>query len=138
MRIICGVDVAKARLDVCIEPGGIFACFDNDAAGIAALAGFCPAIAKPPPTNNPVAQGLTARTPPSVPEPNADQLLPSHLAMFAAGIPPAVSNTPPAYKSVPRAARANTTDTNGPPLTPVPSADQALPFQEGIAAVGLD
>jgi transposase len=41
MRIICGVDVAKARLDVCIEPGGIFACFDNDAAGIAALAGFC-------------------------------------------------------------------------------------------------
>lgn len=41
MKIICGVDVAKARLDVCIEPGGIFAGFDNDAAGIAALAGFC-------------------------------------------------------------------------------------------------
>lgn len=41
MKIICGVDVAKARLDACIEPGGAFASFDNDVAGIAALAAFC-------------------------------------------------------------------------------------------------
>jgi len=41
MTIICGVDVSKAKLDACIEPGGIFARFDNDAAGIAELAAFC-------------------------------------------------------------------------------------------------
>jgi transposase len=41
MKIICGVDVSKARLDACIEPGAIFESFDNDAAGIAALAAFC-------------------------------------------------------------------------------------------------
>jgi transposase len=41
MRIFCGVDVSKARLDACIEPGGIFESFDNDAAGIATLAAFC-------------------------------------------------------------------------------------------------
>jgi transposase len=41
MKIICGVDVSKAKLDACIEPGAIFASFDNDAAGIAELAAFC-------------------------------------------------------------------------------------------------
>lgn len=41
MKFICGVDVAKTWLDVCIEPGAIFERFDNDAAGIAALAAFC-------------------------------------------------------------------------------------------------
>jgi transposase len=41
MKIICGVDVSKARLDACIEPGAIFASFDNDAAGIAELTAFC-------------------------------------------------------------------------------------------------
>ena len=41
INIICGVDVSKARLDACIEPGAIFASFDNDAAGIAELATFC-------------------------------------------------------------------------------------------------
>ena len=41
IKIICGVDVSKARLDACIEPGAIFASFDNDAAGIAELAAFC-------------------------------------------------------------------------------------------------
>jgi transposase len=41
MKTICGVDVSKARLDVCIEPGAIFESFDNDAAGIAALVAFC-------------------------------------------------------------------------------------------------
>lgn len=41
MKIICGVDVSKARLDACIEPGAIFAGFDNDPAGIAELVAFC-------------------------------------------------------------------------------------------------
>ena len=41
MKIICGVDVSKAKLDACIEPGATFASFDNDAAGIAELAAFC-------------------------------------------------------------------------------------------------
>jgi transposase len=35
------VDVSKARLDVCIEPGRRFANFDNDTAGMAKLATFC-------------------------------------------------------------------------------------------------
>jgi transposase len=41
MKIICGVDVSKASLDVCIEPGSARGSFKNDAAGIAALAAFC-------------------------------------------------------------------------------------------------
>jgi transposase len=41
MKIICGVDVSKARLDACIEPGAIRGSFRNDGAGIAALAAFC-------------------------------------------------------------------------------------------------
>ena len=40
-QTICGVDVSKARLDVCIEPGHRFASFDNDPEGIAKLAAFC-------------------------------------------------------------------------------------------------
>jgi transposase len=40
-KTICGVDVSKARLDVCIEPGHRHASFDNDTAGIAKLAAFC-------------------------------------------------------------------------------------------------
>lgn len=38
---ICGVDVSKAKLDVCIEPGHRLASFNNDTAGIAELAAFC-------------------------------------------------------------------------------------------------
>jgi transposase len=41
MKFICGVDVSKASLDACIEPGAVFASFDNDADGIAELAAFC-------------------------------------------------------------------------------------------------
>ena len=41
MRIICGVDVSKNKLDACIEPGGQFASFDNNAGGIAELVEFC-------------------------------------------------------------------------------------------------
>jgi transposase len=40
-KIICGVDVSKARLDACIMPGSAFCGFDNTAAGIAELAAFC-------------------------------------------------------------------------------------------------
>jgi transposase len=39
--IICGVDVSKAKLDVCIEPGTIRGSFRNDKAGITELAVFC-------------------------------------------------------------------------------------------------
>lgn len=41
IKTICGVDVSKAKLDAAIEPGGAFASFDNDTAGIAKLAMFC-------------------------------------------------------------------------------------------------
>jgi len=41
MKIICGVDISKASLDACIEPGSIRGSFKNEAAGIAALAAFC-------------------------------------------------------------------------------------------------
>ena len=40
-KTICGVDVSKAKLDVCIEPGHRLANFNNDTAGIAELAAFC-------------------------------------------------------------------------------------------------
>jgi transposase len=40
-KIICGVDVSKARLDVCIDPAGAFASFDNSKAGIIGLAALC-------------------------------------------------------------------------------------------------
>lgn len=40
-RIICGVDVAKARLDACVPAAEVFASFDNDPEGIAALLAFC-------------------------------------------------------------------------------------------------
>ena len=41
MKTICGVDISKARLDACIEPGSIRGSFANDPAGIAGLAAFC-------------------------------------------------------------------------------------------------
>ena len=41
MKNICGVDISKARLDACIEPGSIRGSFANDPAGIAGLAAFC-------------------------------------------------------------------------------------------------
>jgi transposase len=41
MKIICGVDVSMATLDICIEPGSIGGSFKNTAAGIGALAAFC-------------------------------------------------------------------------------------------------
>jgi len=41
MKTICGVDISKAVLDACIEPGEVRGQFSNDAAGIAELAAFC-------------------------------------------------------------------------------------------------
>jgi transposase len=41
MKIICGVDVSKTSLDVCMEPGAIRGSFSNNGAGIAALTAFC-------------------------------------------------------------------------------------------------
>jgi transposase len=40
-RIICGVDVSKARLDAFVAPTARFESFDNDGEGIAELAAFC-------------------------------------------------------------------------------------------------
>lgn len=40
-KIICGVDVSKARLDACILPGSVARSFANSAVGIAELAAFC-------------------------------------------------------------------------------------------------
>jgi transposase len=40
-EIVCGVDVSKRRLDAHVAPSGAFESFSNDAAGIAALTGFC-------------------------------------------------------------------------------------------------
>jgi transposase len=40
-KIICGVDVSKAKLDCCIRPGNLHRSFGNDAEGIAALAALC-------------------------------------------------------------------------------------------------
>lgn len=40
-RIICGVDISKARLDARIWPGNAYESFGNDGEGIAALAAFC-------------------------------------------------------------------------------------------------
>src|SRR6266403_1107537 len=57
-----------------------------------------------------------------MPEARADQLVPSHLAMLLAALPPAVMNKPPAYTLLPDTASAPT-----PPSIPEPSADQLLP-----------
>jgi transposase len=40
-KIICGIDVSKARLDACIMPGSTFHSVDNTIAGTAELAAFC-------------------------------------------------------------------------------------------------
>lgn len=41
MKIICGVDISKARLDAAIRPGAESKSFANDAEGIAELAQWC-------------------------------------------------------------------------------------------------
>ena len=48
------------------------------------------------------------KLPPVRPDPKADHVLPFHLAMAFAGLPPAVSISPPTYRSVPITAIAAT------------------------------
>ena len=71
-----------------------------------------------------------ANSTPSIAETNADQALPSHLAMLLATAPPAVPNSPAAYKSPPNTASARTLDELLLSLGPIPEprADQLLPF----------
>src|SRR6266487_4122423 len=81
----------------------------------------------PPPAYRSLPDTASPYTLLSIPEPRADQLLPSHLAMLAAGMPPPVPentfvNPPPTYRSLPDAASTCT----GPSI-PEPSADQLLP-----------
>src|SRR5437899_3239453 len=67
-----------------------------------------------------------------IPEPSADQLLPSHLAMFVAALPPAVVKAPPAYRSLPETASAYTL-----PFIPEPSAVQVLPSHLAMSLAAL-
>src|ERR1039457_1173558 len=67
-------------------------------------AGLPPAVEKSPPAYNVLPDIASASTDgpspsepaPEIPEPRADQLLPFHLAMLLAGLPPAVVKLPPA------------------------------------------
>src|SRR5260370_32198937 len=52
--------------------------------------------------------------------------------MFEAALPPASVNPPPAYRSLPDTASANTV-----PPSPEPSADQLLPFHLAIRLAAL-
>ena len=86
-----------------------------------------PAREKSPPTNRcPAPSAASALTWLFIPEPKADQALPSHLAMKLAVTPPAVMKYPPAYRLVPLAASAVTKGLETAPI-PEPKADQALP-----------
>src|SRR5437870_9699630 len=62
-----------------------------------------------------------------MPEPSAVQLLPSHLAMELAALPPAVLNLPPAYRSLPDTASANTAPRNPEPTAVKLSAHHLAP-----------
>src|SRR5438094_871923 len=68
-----------------------------------------------------------------IPAPSADQLLPSHLAMFVAALPPAVVKKPPAYTSLPDTASANTSaerrepNASQPRTAHLPLLDPAMP-----------
>src|SRR5205823_9752504 len=67
-----------------------------------------------------------------IPEPKADQLLPFHLAMLVAALPPAVVKSPPAYRSLPDTASA---DTNW--FIPEPKADQPMPSHLAMLVAAL-
>src|SRR5438094_1003138 len=89
---------------------------------------FPPAILNPPPAYRSLPDTASAYTlaepklPPPIPEPSADQLLPSHLAMELATLPPAVVKLPPAYTLLPDTASADTTLS-----IPEPNAVQLFP-----------
>src|SRR5438477_7903544 len=92
---------------------------------------FPPAIVNSPPAYRSLPDTVSADTyadtlkkprGTSIPEPRDVQLLPFHLAMPLASLPPAVVNAPPAYRSPPDTASADTEVS-----IPVPSGDQLLP-----------
>src|SRR5437667_6217154 len=89
-----------------------------------------PAVVNPPPAYRSLLDAASAYTfggenssPPPIPDPSAPQLLPSHLAIRLAALPPAVVKLPPAYRSLPDTASAYTLL-----FIPKPTALQLLPF----------
>src|SRR5438445_8719671 len=56
---------------------------------------FPPAVKKLPPAYRLLPDTVSADTTPSIPDPSADQLVPFHLAMLVAEMPPAVVKPPP-------------------------------------------
>src|SRR2546422_75000 len=88
-----------------------------------------PAVRNAPPAYKSLPDTASANTGPFIPESSADQLLPSHLAMWLAYCPPARANHPPAYTSLPDTTSAFTDGKYEPsPHSPKLSADQLLPF----------
>src|ERR1043165_2421788 len=101
-----------------------------------------PAIVKEPPTYRSLpdiasADNEPGRTPKKmlVPEPSTVQLVPSHLAMEFATLPPAVAKKPAAYRSPPDTASEYTTGES--PLIPESSAVHVFPFHLAMQLAGL-
>src|SRR5437016_5796822 len=90
------------------------------------VAALPPAVVNAPPAYTSLPDTASASTVQFIPEPSADQLLPSHLAMLLAALPPAVVNPSPAlYTSLPSTANAYAWESE--PAIPEPRADQLLP-----------
>src|SRR5437667_8890586 len=97
------------------------------------LAALPPAVVNWPPAYRSLpdtASAPTTRASPFIPmpEPRLDQLLPFHLAMLLAALPPAVVNWPPAYTWLADTASAFTPMGEPPPISD-PRANQLLPSQ---------
>src|SRR5438876_3912117 len=88
-----------------------------------------PAETSPPDAANPSLHD-------ALPVSSADQLLPFHLAMLFAGMPPAIVNGPPAYTSLPVTASARSSGPFAPPLTPQPRTDQFAPSHFAMPLAG--
>src|SRR5262249_35343191 len=89
-----------------------------------AVVNWPPAYRSLPDTASADTKSRQPRQPLPNPEPNADQLLPFHLAIWFAGMPPAHVNQPPAYRSLPDTASADTVS-----FIPEPSGDQLIPVK---------
>ena len=88
---------------------------------------FPPAAANTPPRYTSLPLTAIVRTVSSTPLPNADQLLPFHLAIRFTAAGPAFVKAPPTYTLLPLTRIALTVES-----TPLPSADQLLPFHLAI------